>query len=141
MPDVSYLAYAVEGFFANGGQRCYIGRILADDAIATAGKLLTLNVMAVGRGAWGNNIRIKVDDAAGSPDGQDLFRVSILYYRELPDPADFVDPTSADPADLSDPRRREPDVLEVFDNLTHEPGASNNVVTVLNSSSCLVRAE
>ncbi len=141
IPEVSYLAYAVEGFFHNGGRRCYIGRILADDAIATAGKLRTLSVMAVGRGAWGNNIQIKVDDATGSPDGQDWFRVSILYYREPPAPAHFVDPTSADPAGLSNPRRRESDVLEVFDNLTHEPGASNNVATVLNSSSRLVRAE
>ncbi len=141
MPDVSYLAYAVQGFFENGGQRCYIGRVLADDAIATAGKLHTLSVMAVGRGAWGNNIQIKVDDATGSPDGHDWFRVTILYYRKPPDPAHFVDPTLADPASLSDPRRREPDVLEVFDNLTHEPGTGNNVVTVLNGSSRLVRAE
>src|SRR5271166_5245857 len=30
--DNSYLAYAVKGFFDNGGQLCYISRVLATDA-------------------------------------------------------------------------------------------------------------
>jgi hypothetical protein len=51
--------------------------------------------MAIGRGEWGNNIMIKVDDVAGLP-GKGWFRMSILYYRDPPDPADFVDPTSGD---------------------------------------------
>ncbi len=140
LPDTSYLAYAVEGFFQNGGQRCFVGRVVADDAVANTGSVGQLNVWAVGRGAWGNNIMIKVDPATqANPPDRNWFRVSILYFRDPPDPADFVDPTSTDPADLANPNRREPDVLEVYDNLTERTGASNNVVTVLNTSSRLVR--
>jgi phage tail sheath protein FI len=141
VPDVSYLAYAVQGFFDNGGQRCYVGRVVADDAVATTGAVGNLNVTAIGSGGWGNNIMIKVDNAtqADAAAGRDWFRVSILYYRDPP--TTFVDPTSTDPTDLADPNRREPDVLEVYDNLTHEDGASNNMVTVLNASSRLVRVE
>jgi phage tail sheath protein FI len=147
VPDVSYLAYAVQGFFDNGGQRCYVSRVVhveavpANSAMATSGAVGNLTVTAIGRGAWGNNIMVKVDDATQRTPERDWFRVSILYFRDPPDPADFVDPTSTDPADLANPKRREPDVLEVYDNLTHEAGASNNVVMVVNASSRLVRVE
>src|SRR4051812_512998 len=38
IPD-SYLAYAVQGFFDNGGQRCYVGRIVGNGAIPTSGQI------------------------------------------------------------------------------------------------------
>jgi phage tail sheath protein FI len=140
IPETSFLAYAVQGFFVNGGQRCYVARIVAADADATSGAVGNLNLTAIGRGSWGNNIMIKVDDATRSPKGQNWFRVSILYYRDPPNFADFVDPTSTDPADLANPNRTEPDVLEVYDNITHERG-SNSVIATLNASSRLVRVE
>lgn len=33
--DKRYLAYAAEAFFQNGGQRLYIKRVIADDALAS----------------------------------------------------------------------------------------------------------
>lgn len=33
----SFLAYAVEGFFKNGGQRCYVGRITSENAVPARG--------------------------------------------------------------------------------------------------------
>ncbi len=141
VPAVSYLAYAVQGFFDNGGQRVFVGRIISDDATATAGAAGDLGLTATGRGEWGNRIMVKVS-AAGNELATN-FRVTILYFstRQLPPtfPA-IVDPTSSAIADLTNPDRREPDVLEVFDNLTVDEGASNNAVTVINSNSKLVRA-
>jgi len=43
IPDLSYLAYAVQGFFDNGGQRCYISRVVpfaANGAHAAIGNLV-----------------------------------------------------------------------------------------------------
>src|SRR5258707_103991 len=85
LPDVSYLAYSVQGFFDNGGQRVFVGRIVANNAIATSGAVDTLTMFASGRGAWGNRIMVKVDFASNqvaprTPDPND-FRVFILYYR------------------------------------------------------------
>jgi uncharacterized protein len=139
LPDVSYLAYAIRGFFDNGGQRCFVGRIVSNGATVNAGAIGSLNIAAIGGGPWGNRIRIKVDNATqrNAAAGRDWFRVSVLYYRD--DPVVFVDPTSTAAADLTNPNRREPDVLEVYDNLTETPGASNNVVTTLNASSRLIR--
>ncbi|MBI3785382.1 MAG: phage tail sheath family protein [Deltaproteobacteria bacterium] len=139
VPDVSYLPHAIQGFFDNGGQRCFVARVVGDQAGTAVGSIGTLNVFASGHGTWGNKIMVKVSDA--SQVGRPWSRVSILYFKNPPAPADFVDPTSSKPEDLANPKRREPDVLEVFDNLTHLGGASNNVATVLNASSRLVRVE
>jgi len=67
IPDTSYLSYAVQGFFDNGGQRCFIGRVASKTAKATQGKLDKLNIWAVGRGAWGDRLLVKVDDATINP--------------------------------------------------------------------------
>ena len=140
VPEQSYLAYAVQGFFENGGIACYVGRVVSDSAVAAEGAMGKLHLTAIGRGEWGNRIMVKVDDASISPEGEEWFRMSILYYRDPPDPADFVDPTSGEPAGPESPNLRRGDVLEVYDNLTHEDGAENNAATVINASSRLVRA-
>lgn len=133
----SYLAYAVEGFFQNGGQRCFIGRVVPGDSDLPSGSIDTLNVWAIGRGQWGNNIMLKVENATRSPEGDDWFRVHVLYFQNPPDPGSFVDPT--DPDELSNPDRVEPDRLETFDNVTERIGATNNVTTMINTSSRLIR--
>jgi uncharacterized protein len=141
IPDISYLAYAVQGFFDNGGQRVFIGRVISDDATATAGAVGDLNLTASGRGDWGNRIMVKTSPAGNG--AANNFRISILYFSVKQLPPNFptiIDPTSSAVADLTDPDRREPDVLEVFDNVTVQAGASNNAVTVINSNSKLVRA-
>lgn len=153
VPDTSYLSYAVQGFFDNGGQRCFIGRVASKTANVTQGKLDKLNIWAVGRGAWGDRLLVKVDDATINPDlkpGQPnpWFKLIVLYYDQAyPEvfkddgtlAADFVDPASTKPEDLTSKKRREPTVAEVFDNLTHKVGAANNAETILNSASRLVR--
>ncbi|HXS00952.1 MAG TPA: phage tail sheath subtilisin-like domain-containing protein [Pyrinomonadaceae bacterium] len=142
IPDVSYLTYAVQGFFDNGGQRVFIARIIdPTGSSATAGAADDLTFTACGRGEWGNRIMVKISGAGNQVPTN--FRVSILYYSTKKLPPNFpniVDPTSNAVADLTDPNRRDPDVLEVFDNLTTEGGASNNAVTVINSNSKLVKA-
>lgn len=114
---VSYLAYAVQGFFDNGGQRCFIGRIVSDDAVAATGTIAgnggNLTVAATGRGTWGNAITMSVEPAtqSGRPGRGEWVKITIDY----------------------------PGVQEVYDDLTHTPGASNNVVTILNTASRLVK--
>ncbi|HYH84243.1 MAG TPA: phage tail sheath C-terminal domain-containing protein [Pyrinomonadaceae bacterium] len=141
--DQSFLAYAMQGFFDNGGQRCYVARIVGAGAGLTTGSVDNMNVFAIGHGAWGNRVMIKVDVATRSTPLRPMFRVYVLYYRTPPPnfPGSIIDPTSTLPADLVSTDRRNPDVLEVYDNLTEEPGASNNIITVINSSSRLVRVE
>jgi phage tail sheath protein FI len=139
VPDLSYLPYAVQGFFDNGGQRCFVGRIVAEGSGLSTGAFGTLAVWTIGRGAWGDRVRVRITDAssavAGTPTA-DWFKVTILYYAN-PVPEPLVDPT--DPDELANPDRRDPDALEMYDDLTFTPGDANNVETVVNASSQLVR--
>jgi phage tail sheath protein FI len=75
----SYLPYAAEGFFANGGQRCYVARIVDSAAVSASGKLTSggsdaLTVTAAGEGAWGNDIEVLV--GAATFEG---FKLTVTY--------------------------------------------------------------
>ena len=67
----SYLAYAVDGFFRNGGKRCFVVRVADTDraskATATfnsvgASPLITAN--ALNEGDWGNKITANLEQAS-----------------------------------------------------------------------------
>lgn len=110
--DKSYLPHAIQGFFDNGGKRCFIGRISGDSTHAFVA-VDDLVVAAVGRGTWGNNIEFKVMEAKSKV--PKYFRVEIRYTDARGD-----------------------QTLEEYDELSHEPGASD-VVKTINSASKLVR--
>ncbi len=139
--DHSYLAYAVDGFFRNGGQRCYIGRIVRisfdpttdegpdnpPNAETASSEHDSLVLKAIGPGNWGHNIAYKIEK--GSLEKKDetdpekmLFKLTLIYWSKRP-PASTENPTiPVDPTDrdqLRDANRREPSVLEVYDNLSH----------------------
>jgi len=153
-PNVSYLPYAIQGFFDNNGQRAFMARVVGPGAVtaslnipATTGAPPPdanniLIVSAIGPGTWGNNILIEVSDATqrdiNAIPPRDWFRITILYYRDGI-PAPFVDPT--DPANLSNPNRREPNALEDYDNLSANPNASNYVLRVVNTVSRLFQLD
>lgn len=73
----SFLTYAVQSFFQNGGQRLYIVRVVPPapssppaippvPAVGTAGITLAgITISAANQGAWGNNIWVQVLPASG----------------------------------------------------------------------------
>lgn len=54
----SDLTYAVHGFFANGGQKVYIGRVVSPTAKKAKSSEANATITAKYEGAWGNNIKI-----------------------------------------------------------------------------------
>lgn len=56
--EYRYLAYSVEQFFANGGTRCYVMRVVPSDAKIASLKLGTVSFAAKNPGKWGNEITI-----------------------------------------------------------------------------------
>jgi uncharacterized protein len=141
-PGDSFLPYAVQGFFDNGGQRLFVSRIVRDDADAGFIDLPTntanqeLHVEAIGAGEFGNRIFVRVRAAELRPVGNE-FRLSVLYYRDPPNP--FLDPD--DPANAADPRFVEPDVREEFDGLGTDPASQNFVISAVNRLSKLIHLE
>ena len=56
--EYRYLAYSVEQFFANGGTRCYVMRVVPADAKVASLKLGTVAFKAKNPGKWGNEITV-----------------------------------------------------------------------------------
>jgi uncharacterized protein len=96
--DVSYLPYAVQGFFDNGGQRLFVARVVPGISKSAGNSLPTraqftagdLTLMAVGRGDWGNRIFVAIEEASkartaapGSP-VKNWIKLTLLYYSRLP---------------------------------------------------------
>ncbi len=126
--ESSYLAYAVEGFFANGGQRCFIARIIGAGATEATAFLAggegdtppnVIEVKAIGPGAWGKRIRVRVKNASlQTAQRRDLFKLTVEYLRRDGD--------------------TEIAASEVYDNLSINPASSDYYEKKVNGISNLV---
>ncbi len=56
--EYRYLANSVEQFFANGGTRCYVSRVVPADAKAASKAAGILTVEAANEGKWGNRVQV-----------------------------------------------------------------------------------
>ncbi|MBQ8147905.1 MAG: phage tail sheath family protein [Lachnospiraceae bacterium] len=59
--EYRYLANSVEQFFANGGTRCYVARVIPGDAKKASVKKGILTVTAANEGKWGNKIQVTIN--------------------------------------------------------------------------------
>ncbi len=135
-----FLPYAVRGFFDNGGRRLFVARVVGPAAATASVVLQDFAARATGPGAWGNNLLVSVTAASDAKPGTataDWFRIRIAYYLDAV-PENFVDPT--DPAQRGNPDRLEPAAFEDYDNLSGSSTDANYATTVVNASSCLLRA-
>jgi hypothetical protein len=64
-----YVAYAVESFFLNGGQTCYVQRVFHSDAVAASDAAGGMTIRAIGPGTWGNRLAHTIS-AVGRSDGE-----------------------------------------------------------------------
>lgn len=133
----SNMAYAVDGFFKNGGRRCFIGRIMAQNAVSMTGDLDTIDISAIGAGQWGNRIAVKIEEGRLADSGNPRFKLTVAYWDVLPPGIPPVDPT--DPANDTHPDRREPARLEVYDDLSADKTAIDYFETRINKNSKLIR--
>jgi phage tail sheath protein FI len=137
----SYLTYSVEGFFQNGGKRCFVARVAGKNAGLATVAAGNLTVRAVGPGVWANNrVYIKISDCGlnnpADPNTTMLFKLTVMYWDasvNLPTPP--VDPT--DPTKLTDPNRREPTIVEQYDNLSPDPLSASFCERLINDISVL----
>ncbi len=89
-----YMPYAVNGFFENGGKRMFVARVVAvDGQRGVRGRFGDFDVKAVGPGAWGKNVWVKIGQSStkvadptdpkkpGVPIG---FRLQLAYWSTPP---------------------------------------------------------
>lgn len=129
----SYLAYAVDGFFRNGGQRCFIGRIVGKGAAESKkslkkGEKNVIAVKAIGPGSWGDRIAVKVEKASLSDSNPNLFKLTVIYWKD-------------EPPKPPKPEKKEPTLTKVYDNLSPDPTSSDNYEKRVNGISNLIELE
>lgn len=131
--DNSYLTYAIDGFFRNGGKRCYVCRITrtspqdasqraqsSEATIPVGGS--SILVRAIGPGTWGNRLFYKIEDPTQQDTKNSRFKLTLMYFNSDPS-SPVVDPT--DPKNRKDPNRKEPAWLEIYDNISVDPKSSS----------------
>ena len=132
-PSSSDLDAAVDGYFKNGGSRCYVGRVTAaapDDVataeLADADGQSVLELSANGPGGWGNSVAAIVSEGDG-----EYFDLTLRYWSA---DIETVDQPAAD-----DPHPA-PDVETTYEDLSTDPESSQFYESQL-AGSVLVDAE
>ncbi len=125
------LAESVYQFFNNGGRQCYIARVKHSDAVTAdvtvvnraSAPINGMKFSAKNEGAWGNFLYLQIED--GSDDPGNEFKISIRKQAVVDVvPSDFENiPT-----------------LEIHDNLSMDPNATNYVVNEINNNSNYINA-
>jgi phage tail sheath protein FI len=114
----SFLAHAVQGFFLNGGSRCFVVRVASATAAIAAATLSdragapldTLGVQALNEGEWGNRLSLDVADGTKIPATEFMLVVKL-----------------------------DGEVVETWDDLSLDPEAENYVEAVVNDDSAYIQ--
>ncbi|HWA72757.1 MAG TPA: phage tail sheath C-terminal domain-containing protein [Polyangiaceae bacterium] len=122
----AYLAYSVEGFFQNGGKRCYVSRVFASGATKGAATHNGLKVDAIGPGSWSGRLYYAI---VTNPNSANLFTLQLFYYAVAPAVA---------PATVADINPREVQHSEVFEDLSIDPTSANFYERRVNFVSTLI---
>ena len=131
-----YLPYAVEGFFKNGGKRCYVARIIQISAtkacltLKTEANVEALIIEAIGEGAFGKKIAVKTQKNGD----QKTFKLIAYYWKTLPQ--ELYDPLLNLKEDCDKPR---PDVVEVYDSVSVDASSPDCYETKVNGVSNLIQ--
>lgn len=153
-PADGFMPWSVKGFFDNGGQRLFVSRVVrrnssANPAVnATFASLnhpttdavnnQTVLVRAIGEGAWGNRLFIRFAEGnfdPAAPPPRIPISVTLLYYDTAP-PLPLVNPLDTD--NIANPLRREPTVVEQYDNVGWHPEEPDFFIDYINARSKLV---
>ena len=132
-----YMPDALSGFFANGGERAYVCRIVRRGTPTAECAFGSLRLIAAGPGDWGRRIRAKIVDATATADGDAAsFRLRVAYWQNPAPASGYPDPF--DPAD--DAGLPRPILTEDFDKLSLDPASPDFYVDRLRRDSALVAA-
>jgi phage tail sheath protein FI len=133
----SHLAYGVDAFFSNGGQRCYIGRIAHNNASPAKFTKDDITFTAVGPGSWGQRIGIRIENASGDPnnikpENEKVFKLTIAYWNEQNKPQDFAVPDDEDDRDkLWRNITEKASLIEIYDDLSEDENSQDHYVKKL----------
>jgi hypothetical protein len=118
-PD-RFMPHASAGFFTNGGTRLYVSRIVGDGATTASRVFGDFTIEALGPGAWGRRVWIRIQDGTTQDAGGNRgFRIQVAYWSEVP--AAMFDPFDA----ANRTRLPWPQWTEDYDDLQIDPLSSD----------------
>lgn len=133
----SFLAYSVDGFFRNGGKRCYVARIVGENSqnskISIGAGDKTITIRACGPGIWGNRIQYRIQDSSLF-DETNYFKLELLYYSKK-------DKQKLDDSKSEDEKSENATLFEVYENCCTDPKSSYFYKTQINGISNLIEVE
>ena len=138
------MSYAVDGFFRNGGKRCYVARVVkafdvqgdvkinerpefAKTTIEVGSGKITL--YAAGPGNWGNGLYYKIEESEVNPDTTEYFNLKIYYFKKVPEEDKLADPD------------KNATIIESVEDVSVDPISNKYYKNELNSLSNLIWAD
>ncbi len=133
-----YLIYSVEGFFANGGRRCYVGRTYNKETMKAGRSVISagpaqITINAVGPGEWGGRVYYKIEESSTykglveDPAAKLFFKLSVCYFS--------VETETVDDETVKDNAQ----VLEIYDDLCILPSSNSYYKNAIEGVSTLIR--
>ena len=106
-------------------------------------------ITAIGPGEWGNRVAVKFTKSSLHPETSNpkVFNMTVIYWKDdLPkDPDDPEKVIAVDPTDPNNdrgvPNRREPSLIEIYDNLSPERLSSDFYEKRINDISALIQVK
>lgn len=132
----SYTTYAVEGFFSNGGQRCFIGRVARHGSHSASLIISQIEVNAIGPGSWGNRVAIRIEPASAGEES--LFKIIVAYWRNVQPDLSAVGGSDEEKRKNLRSLIEGADMVEVFDNLSIVNTSPDHLIKRVNSISKLI---
>jgi phage tail sheath protein FI len=113
-----YMPTAAAGFFENGGKRLYVARVVGDGATTASKTFGDFMVQAVGPGAWGRRVWVRIDNGSTKDaSGQTGFRLKLAYWERVPTDFTPYDPFLA----ANRTKVPRPQTQEDYDDLSVDP--------------------
>jgi len=120
--DARYMPHAVNGFFENGGRRLYVCRVVGNNVTTASGAFGDFTARAVGPGAWGRRVWIKIEDGSTKDaQGNGGFRLKVAYWPAHQQNLPLFDPFLAE----NRARLPRPQLAEDYDDLQVDPNSSD----------------
>jgi uncharacterized protein len=120
--EARFMPHTVSGFFENGGKRLYVSRIVGDGATTAFKAFGDFLVRAVGPGAWGRRVWVRIQDGSTkASDGSTGFRLKVAYWESIGQNFQPYDPF--EPANRT--RLPRPQQFEDYDDLSVDANSSD----------------
>ena len=129
----SYLTYAIDGYFRNGGASCYVARIAGKDSKKSSYAMprnseAAIIVKAVTAGVDGNNIKVKVEDGPNPTTDPLAFKLTVQVQTSTKEYNLSADPAQSNYYQLSNAFNST--FVNLIYNTAGRPANTNDFITL-----------